>query len=71
MCMGDKFDLVDLNLNCRENIVAHKSHTLPYTHGCQNHNLDRRIARFYDHTSPKRLESHKDRKNCRITCRIV
>ena len=27
-------------------------------HGCQNHDLDRRIARFYDPTSPKRLESH-------------
>ena len=22
-------------------------------HGCQNHDLDCRIARFYDHTSPK------------------
>ena len=27
-------------------------------HGCQNRNLDRRIARFYDPTSPKRLDSH-------------
>ena len=45
-------------------------HTV-YNHGCQNRDLDRRIARFYDPTSPKHLESHKDRKNCRIARRIV
>ena len=33
------------------NLIAHR-------HGCQNRDLDRRIARFYDPTSPKRLESH-------------
>ena len=27
-------------------------------HGCQNRDLDRRIARFYDPISPKYLESH-------------
>ena len=27
-------------------------------HGCQNRDLDHRIAQFYDPTSPKRLESH-------------
>ena len=27
-------------------------------HGCQNRDLDRKIARFYDLTSLKRLESH-------------
>ena len=40
-------------------------------HGCQNHDLDCRIARFYDPTSPKRLESHQDHKNGRIVRRIV
>ena len=32
--------------------------TLTSFHGCQNRDLDRKIARFYDPTSPKRLESH-------------
>ena len=30
----------------------------PKDHGRQNLNLDRRIAQFYDFTSPKRLGSH-------------
>ena len=27
-------------------------------HDCQNHDLNHKIARFYDFTSLKRLESH-------------
>ena len=42
-----------------------------WKHGCQNRDLDRKIARFYDPTSPKCLKLHKDRKNYTITCRIV
>ena len=41
------------------------------TQGCQNRDPDRKIARFYDPTSPKRLKSQQDRKNIRIVCRIV
>ena len=40
-------------------------------HGCQNRDLDRKITRFYDLTSPKRLKLYPDRKNGRIICRIV
>ena len=40
-------------------------------HGCQNRDLNCRITQFYNPTSPKHLESHKDHKNCRIACRIV
>ena len=40
-------------------------------HGCQNCDLNCKITLFYDPTSPKCLESHKNRKNCRITCRIL
>ena len=37
---------------------SHKCGQKSCCHGCQNRDLDRRIARFYDPTSPKRLESH-------------
>ena len=29
-----------------------------WRHGCQNHDLDRKITRFYNPTSPKHLRSH-------------
>ena len=42
-----------------------------YSHGCQNHDLDHRFARFYDPISPKRLGSHWDRKNGIIVRRMM
>ena len=33
-------------------------HSNSYKHGCQNHNLEHRIALFYDLNSPKHLGSY-------------
>ena len=40
-------------------------------HDCQNRDLDGRIARFFDPTSSKPLESHYDHKNGRIMYGIL
>ena len=47
------FVVADLVLEDSERIEKKIS-----SHGCQNRDLDRKITRFYDPTSPKRLGSH-------------
>ena len=49
--------------------------SLGYSHGCQNHDLDRRITRFYDPASPKMSDPKPERvwsmrKTSQSTCRF-